>query len=338
MTGPALIALLLAAVALVGVGLMLPNDIRVEREITVDAAPATVFAVVDGVRQSIKWLPWAGRDPKARYELSGPPVGVGAHLRWYSDDPDVGSGSLEIVEAVPAERVAMKLVFGRFATGSRSLVELTPEGAGTRVRWSLQMDTGGDMLLRYRGLFLEHRLGPRYEDGLRRLKTLVESLPRDDLSSIAAELVTVAPRPLAMIAGAAGPDDDVPTMLAERYARIEAFASAQGRTPLGEPMTITRAYDAATHAWLFDAARELDRSCTSSEDAGIRCEYGYEGLALRSSHMGPYDKLAPVYGALGATARAMGLDDNGETWEQYPQPPLSVPPEQQSTWVYWPVR
>ena len=52
---------------------------------------------------------------------------------------------------------------------------LTPAGAGTKVTWGFNTDVGANPFMRWMGLMFDRWVGADYEDGLGRLKKLVES-------------------------------------------------------------------------------------------------------------------------------------------------------------------
>ena len=105
--------------------------------------------------------------------FSGPETGVGNVMDWMSEHPSVGNGRQEIREVVENERVQTTLNFGE-----RGMAEswwlLVEEGQNTRVRWGLEADMGAGPVGRWIGLMMDRMVGPDYELGLARLRTLVE--------------------------------------------------------------------------------------------------------------------------------------------------------------------
>lgn len=168
------LAALLAAFLLVG--LFLPTAAHVERSITTSASPAAVYEVVSSLRRFNEWSPWFDLDPQAVYTYSGPERGVGAKVSWTSEQRSVGSGSQEIIAAVPDRSVTMRLDFGADGRATARL-EITPVDGGSRVTWAFDTRFEGSYLGRYFGLFLDRLVGADYEDGLARLKRLLEATP-----------------------------------------------------------------------------------------------------------------------------------------------------------------
>ena len=102
--GGGIIALL---VVIYAVGFLLPDEVHVERRITVDAPAERIYALVSDFRQWKRWSPWAALDPRMRQTVIG--EGVGQNMTWMSDHPDVGNGSQEIV-ALEAPSLVCKCV------------------------------------------------------------------------------------------------------------------------------------------------------------------------------------------------------------------------------------
>ena len=174
----------LLVVAFVAIGFFLPQNAHVERSITTSASPAAVYAAIDGFERFNEWSPWASLDPSTRYSYAGPATGVGARMEWHSDDPDVGSGSQQITAVEPGRSVTSTLDFGSDGIATTKMT-LVPEGSGgTRIVWAMDMSFAGNFIGRYFGPFLDRMVGPDYDEGLRRLKQLVEVAPRADAPAI----------------------------------------------------------------------------------------------------------------------------------------------------------
>lgn len=155
-------------------GLVLPGEIRVERSIEIDAPPEQVFPLVNDMEAFNRWSPWVDLDAATKYELTGPDSGVGARMSWSSENPEVGSGSQEIIRSLPPEQIVLRLDFGPQGSAEASF-DLRALETGTEVTWSFGYEIGYDLIGRYMGLLMEGLVGKKYEKGLERLKRLVET-------------------------------------------------------------------------------------------------------------------------------------------------------------------
>lgn len=154
----------------VGIGLFLPKTYRVERSIEIDAPPTAVFDHVDALRNWDAWSPWLAADPTVENTFSGPEFGVGAKVTWTSEDSGTGSQTITLSER--PTRIETRLDFGEMGQPG-AYFTFEPRGDGTLVTWGLA-GTAGSALGGYFAQIMDRLVGPQYEDGLQRLKEVVE--------------------------------------------------------------------------------------------------------------------------------------------------------------------
>jgi hypothetical protein len=167
--------LLLLGVLLVAGAMLLPATTHVERTIVIERPQAEVFAVLNSFQRFNQWSPWAEYDPDAVYTFEGPSHGVGARMSWVGNR-SVGSGSQTIRESIPYSHIVVALEFNGDA--STASYALAPDGEATRLTWSFESEHGFNPLSRWMGLLFEKMIGSDYEDGLAKLKSLLESESR----------------------------------------------------------------------------------------------------------------------------------------------------------------
>jgi effector-binding domain-containing protein len=337
------VVFLLVLIALaIGGAFLLPNSAHVERSTAIARPPSMVFAVLDSYRRFNDWSPWVGKDPNAHYTITGPAAGVGAKESWVGDPKTVGSGSQEIIESKPGESVTMALDFGDMGKAEARFL-LSSEGKSTRVTWTLDTQAplalDGQLLFnvigRYMGLFMDKMVGPDYETGLAKLKTLVESFPDVDIGGISGEAVTLAPRAIYFVSASSGPDgDSAKAVLTEAYGKLGKYLGDNGLTMQGAPLTITTSYDKA--GWKFDAAIPVDRNNAATRD-DIQAGATYGGTAVQFLHVGPYDKLSDTITKAEAWLSVQGYKAKGRLMEEYISDPGKTPSEQLQTKVTIPV-
>lgn len=325
----------LAGAAFVVVGLLLPRTAQVERSTVIDAPRATVFTVLNGFRQFGKWSPWAGIDPNATTTIEGPAVGVGAKLGW-SGNADVGSGTQEIVESVPYERIALRLGFGDFPGTFGARFELGDAGGGTRVTWVFEADYGGSILGRWFGLLADRMVGPDYEKGLAQLKGLVEQLPRADFSSLKVVAVETTADPVVQLSvRSADNPNAIGVALGVAYSRLSGYINVAGLQQTAGPIAIFRGAEQGTLT--LDAAIPVDRG-DAAPTGQVRLAHLPAGPALRAEYQGAYAGLAAARAQMVAYLAAAGIEPAGPTWEQYVSDPARTPEPQLVTHIYVPVR
>ena len=96
-------------------------------------------------------------------------------MTWKSDNPNVGNGTQEILAVIPNERVESSLAFDG-QPPARAVFVLEPQADGkTKVTWEFHGDMGNNPVGRWMGLMMDDFLGPDYEKGLNKLKSVVEA-------------------------------------------------------------------------------------------------------------------------------------------------------------------
>ena len=145
------------------------DTFTVERSATLPAPPQAVYSLLADFHEWPKWSPWEELDPDMERTHSGAQSGVGATYAW-KGNKKAGEGRMEITEAVPGSRIAIDLDFLKpFRSTNKTLFTLVPEGAGTRVTWTM---TGNrPLLMRIFGLFfsMDKLVGKDFEKGLANL-------------------------------------------------------------------------------------------------------------------------------------------------------------------------
>jgi hypothetical protein len=172
---------ILAAVAalivlLVIVAFFLPGEAVVTRSTEIAAPASKVFTLTGDLRRFNEWSPWADIDPGMTTTFTGPADGVGQTMNWKSDNEQVGSGSIAITRLDPDRSTEVAIDVEGQSTAA-SWIALDPNGERTRVTWGFKTDLGLNPVSRYMGLMFDRWIGPDYEKGLSRLKSLAEREP-----------------------------------------------------------------------------------------------------------------------------------------------------------------
>ena len=331
------IVVLLLLAAFVVTGYLLPKRVHIERSITIDRPASMMFELLNSYRYYNQWSPWAGRDPKAEFIISGPDSGVGARMSWIGDPQLVGSGWQEIVASKPYEQIDITLDFDAQGVALTGFT-LVPEGDSTRVTWSFDSDlTEGvnyldSFLARYFGLLFDRWVGGDYELGLANLKQYAESLPISDFSQLKIERMDVDAQNILFVSTSSSQDPaDIALAMAAAYAEISVFMNDAGISMSGQPMAITRAWEEGSYQ--FDAAIPVDFvpvELTGNIGSGL----SPAGPAVRAVHHGGHDQMMPAYEKLAAYMSAHGLSHGKVSWEHYISDPGNTAPADMVTHIY----
>jgi uncharacterized protein YndB with AHSA1/START domain len=147
----------------------------VERSVTVDADPAHVFAQVVDLHRWTAWSPWEELDPALRRSYSGPDAGPGSTYEW-SGNRKAGQGRMQITSVDEPHTIVVDLAFLKpFKSTSTTTFTFAPVAGQTQVTWSM---TGANTAMtKVMGIFtsMDKLVGPDFEKGLARLKTVSEA-------------------------------------------------------------------------------------------------------------------------------------------------------------------
>ncbi|HEX6928630.1 MAG TPA: SRPBCC family protein [Gammaproteobacteria bacterium] len=334
-----LLGLAVLAIVIAGVGLMLPRQVVVERSTRIDAPAATVFALVNGFTHFNAFSPWADLDPDTAYTYAGPRHGVGASMKWRSENPHVGNGRQEVIESVPHEQVVCALEFD----GRRALASfwLKPEGGSTLVTWRFETDLGNDIIGRWFGLLFDRMIGADYEKGLASLKALAEDYPAIDIADLDVSEVTLTRRPLLLARRTASVvEDGMLVAMEDAYGSLRSFLAANNVTVPAEAIIITREWSETDNTWTFDAAYPLPADAVLDvEGTDVALGESWQGAALRSIvRGGDYAESAAMYEKIALYIELHGYEIAGDSWEAYRSDPLATPPEALVTEIFFPVK
>jgi hypothetical protein len=173
--GIILLLIILAGVAALAYATTKPDAFRVQRMTSIDAAPDTIFPLLDDFQRWPEWSPWEGRDPAMKRTFTGAPAGRGAVYAWRGNRK-VGAGRMEIVETSPPLRLAIDLHFLKpFQARNKAEFHLEPAGQATRVTWV--MYGRANPVVKTLGLFvnMDRMVGRDFETGLANLKRVSET-------------------------------------------------------------------------------------------------------------------------------------------------------------------
>ena len=333
-----LYTIVITFVLFLSVGLFLPRQVHVERSIEIDRPAFTVFILLNSYRTFASWSPWVARDPDAHYEFSGPESGVGARLSWSGDPRLVGSGWQEIIESRPYSLIRTRLDFDQQGV-AESYFQLDEADSGVRVTWGFDTDLTegqgflGGYLAKYFGLLFDKWIGTDYEQGLAGLKRFAESLPDSDFSLLDAEVIDVEALDILYVPNGSSQDSGaIADTLAAAYREISAFMAANEIKMNGQPMAISRAWEAGGYE--FDAAIPVVMKPVELSGR-VRAGQSPSGPSVRVVHKGPYDRMAPSYEKLAAYMAAHGLSEGQVSWEHYISDPGETPEDELITHIYF---
>ena len=151
-----------------------PDSFRIERSAKIKAPAEKIFAQVNELKAWIAWSPWEKIDPALKRSYGGPASGKGANYAW-EGNKDVGSGRMEIAEAVAPSKIVIRLDFLKpFEAHNTAEFTFASQGDATTVTWAMYGPS--PYLSKLMGLVfsMETMVGGSFEQGLANLKSITE--------------------------------------------------------------------------------------------------------------------------------------------------------------------
>ncbi len=152
-----------------------PEQMEIERHITIDAPAAKIFPLLSDFHNWSTWMPWKQMDPVMKETFEGSPRGQGATYRWEGNSK-VGAGSLTITEGGKnGGNFSILAIFNKpFSATDTMTILFVPAGKSTSVQWVM---TGNHKFAeKFSHLFVnpEKKIAGDFEKGLEQLKAILQ--------------------------------------------------------------------------------------------------------------------------------------------------------------------
>ena len=174
------IIILILVAAFFIIPLFLPSDVAVSETTVIKAKPQVVFRQVNELKKWFAWSPFE-YDSTTVNTFEGPGRGVGAKRIWKGEKS--GQGTLTIADSKPYKYIETHLTFGREdkAVGTWNF---KATNKGTEVTWTIRSIDLKYPFGKWMGLMMPSLLQPMLETGLKKLKSVAESLPEPPVVKI----------------------------------------------------------------------------------------------------------------------------------------------------------
>lgn len=133
--------LLLAIIIIVG-SFFIPSTFKYSYTGKINAAPDKVFEQINELKNWNNWSYWNRMDTAMQITYSTPSAGKDAFYTWISNNKDVGSGKLTIVNSVINSGVVTHLEFEEWGGGDAAYL-IKPSDTGTELTLTFQSEMKG---------------------------------------------------------------------------------------------------------------------------------------------------------------------------------------------------
>ncbi|MBW8191544.1 SRPBCC family protein [Neiella marina] len=154
-------------------GLFLPNNYEIKRSTIVTADLPTLHAYVVDLEQWQEWSPWLDADPTIVVTLGQITHGAGASQTWQGES---GDGELLLTKVSEQVGVNYDIWFNQKADKGSGAISYVPLSDGRiEVIWSMEGEIATPIFGAYLALFMDGMVGPSFDLGLYKLKSLAET-------------------------------------------------------------------------------------------------------------------------------------------------------------------
>ncbi len=174
------IALIIVGIIAAGIACVLivavfrPNTFTVQRTASIKAPPEKIFPFIDDFKQWPVWSPFENIDPDMKRTYGPKTAGEGATYSW-EGNKNIGSGSMEILDAPAPRQVTIKLDFTRpFEAHNVAEFTLVPAGDATNVTWAMRGPVPYFFRIMHMVMNMDKMVGGQFDKGLADLKAAAE--------------------------------------------------------------------------------------------------------------------------------------------------------------------
>ena len=168
------VVLVVAVVALLAYAATKPDTFTVKRSASIKAPPDKIFPLINDYKNWTQWSPYENRDPTMKRTYGSTTAGKGATYAWQGDK-NVGSGSMEIIDTAPPNKVLIKLDFtAPFEAHNIAEFTLAPQGDTTNVTWEMRGPVPFFAKVMHVIMDIDKMVGTDFAAGLASMKTIAE--------------------------------------------------------------------------------------------------------------------------------------------------------------------
>lgn len=159
------------------IALFINGNYAVEKEVVINKSKQEVFEYIKILENQDNFSTWSNMDPDMKKEFIGTDGTVGFISAWESENEDVGKGEQEIMKISEGARIDYELRFME-PFEATDLAYMTTESISeneTKVKWGFTGKMKYPMNLMLLFMNMEEMLGQSLQDGLNKLKTILET-------------------------------------------------------------------------------------------------------------------------------------------------------------------
>jgi carbon monoxide dehydrogenase subunit G len=154
--------------------IFLPSQWSVKRSIEIHAPAEQIFPLINNIHNWGRWYPWTkSMDVSMSVTYDGPDYGVGAVRKWTGTQ--IKPGRIEITGSQKNKSVSYKFTSENSNIDVNGHLEIHIQNQGCLVTWEDRGEIKRNLIARLFSGNIDSVIGPRFEEGLDKLKKAAEN-------------------------------------------------------------------------------------------------------------------------------------------------------------------
>ncbi len=311
--------LVLVILLIIG-SLFISNQYYIERSTMIKAPIQLVYDQVNILKNHEAWDPWKKMDSTLKLTYNEIPAGEGAAYDWDGEGKYSGKGRIVITKTEPNKLVAYSLDFGGKG-GANAGHKLEQVGDSVKVIWYLEDDLGWNPMNKYMWKIMGGFLGEVFDNGLKDLKQVCESMPATPASAYKIEQIEMKDTMPYLCIRTKATGETISGELGKCYGMIMEAMKKQGLnfSSTGKPFATYYAWE--NNNFEFDAGIPTDKA--GKEDGSIKAGEVAAGNYLFTSYFGNYEGTGAAHMAVQDYAKSNNLKIKMAATEVYVTDPMT---------------
>ena len=329
------------------VALFLPSERYVENQIESNRPISTVYDVLNGFTNFDEWNTLRS-DRMLKSQVSDNANGEGATMSYSSLNRSTGSGTWELIESIPEQKIKYKITdssqgFDKFVTFELS--RTGPNKKNTAILQSYEVDYGWNLIGRYAGMYVERNVGDQMKAGMKRLATFLATIPKLSYADREQPIIFVelpAVNVLSATVISKRDNNEIATGIVNQMAWINKIIEANGLKAAGPMRIVTNEFTSDSYS--FDVVQPITKDGATEGEWDIKLESDVlfqqlpAGRAATTDYTGYATGLESERQVVRAWALVNGAGTRDRAYEEYLVPVSLMMTEDAKFKVYWPVK
>lgn len=336
------ILVLIIVLVLAGLLIFLPTELKIKKEVTIDAPASVVYSQISDYKKWMAWSPWHQLDSAMKVEYNDIESGVGASQSWESEHPEVGIGKMITIDATENERLLQEIYFFDLENPAfQTWFDLEDAGDGkTKITWE-QADSCGTFDLQDRLVyaFMGQKIASDYEKGLDNLKNEAEYIAANaapySLDIMEKELPAMFV--LTIKDSCSTDQSEISGKMGQCFGNLMQHINSNSIKQASQPLTMAHVWDEEADRYVFEAGIPVASADVKTAD-GINMVEIPAGKYVVGMHRGSYEFLSKSYEACMDYCEEKGIEITGNPMEQYIDDPETKPAADVLTMIAFPVK